>query len=104
MRELTAAIGERLGFYGPTISLSPEEGISRLGAEASEFALGSNSRVRAIVARTLGWDPQHNDLIEGIRSGKYAVWGTGNLTARVKMGWHLSKDTQRVHRFAPAYP
>jgi nucleoside-diphosphate-sugar epimerase len=73
MRELAAAIGERLGFYGPTISLSPEEGIRRLGADASEFALGSNSRVRAIAARTLGWHPQHNDLIEGIRSGKYAV-------------------------------
>jgi nucleoside-diphosphate-sugar epimerase len=73
MRELAAAISARLGLHGATVSLSPQEGIRRLGAEASEFALGSNSRVRATVARNLGWQPRHNDLIAGIRSGQYPI-------------------------------
>ncbi len=73
MRELAEAIAARLGLRGSTVSLSPEEGIRRLGAEASEFALASNSRVRAKVARELGWQPRHNDLIAGIRSGQYPI-------------------------------
>jgi len=57
MRELAGAIAARLKLTDPTVNLSPEEGIRRLGAEASEFALGSNSRVRAKLARELGWQP-----------------------------------------------
>ena len=73
MRELAAAIAARLGLHGSTVNLSPEEGIQRLGVEASEFALGSNSRVRAELARELGWSPRHNDLIDGISSGRYPI-------------------------------
>jgi hypothetical protein len=73
MRELAEAIASRRGLLDRTVSLSPEDGIRRLGAEASEFALGSNSRVHAKLARGLGWQPRHNDLIAGIRSGRYPI-------------------------------
>ncbi|MPZ18266.1 MAG: NAD-dependent epimerase/dehydratase family protein [Luteitalea sp.] len=73
LRDIAAAISRRLGFQGRTVGISAEEGIHRVGAEASEFALASNSRVRAVAARALGWRPRHDDLLEGIDSGAYPV-------------------------------
>ena len=73
MREVAEAIGARLGLHGPTIGLSREEGVQRIGAEASEFAFGSNSRVSAKLARNLGWRPRYNDLLDGIRTGRYPI-------------------------------
>jgi len=69
MRDIAAAISRQLGFEGKTISLSISEAIRRVGAEAAEFALASNSRVRARAARALGWRPQHDDLLRRIESG-----------------------------------
>jgi len=73
MRELAEAIAARLGLRDPTVSLSLEDGTRRLGVESCEFALASNSRVRAKFARELGWQPRHDDLIAGIRSGQYPI-------------------------------
>lgn len=69
MRDIAVAISRRLGFEGKTMSLSISDAIRRVGAEAAEFALASNSRVRARAARALGWRPRHDDLLRSIESG-----------------------------------
>jgi hypothetical protein len=73
LKEIAIAVSRKLGFEGRTSAISTEEGIQRLGAEMAQFALASNSRVRARAARTLGWRPRNDDLLDGIETGKYSV-------------------------------
>lgn len=73
LKEIAMAVSRKLGFQGRTSAISAQEGIRRLGAEMAQFALASNSRVRARTARALGWRPRNDDLLEGIESGKYSV-------------------------------
>lgn len=73
LRAIAAAISERLGYQGKTVSIAVSEAIKSVGAEAAEFALASNSRVRARNARQLGWQPRHDDLIDAIASGRYPL-------------------------------
>ena len=69
MRDIAAAISRKLGYSGKTVSISVMEAIRRVGAEAAEFALASNSRVQGRAARAIGWRPQRNDLLESIEAG-----------------------------------
>lgn len=66
-RDMAQAIGRTLGL-GEAQPLSSEDAIARWGREVAIFALGSNSRVRARRARTLGWDPQHKSAEAWIES------------------------------------
>ncbi len=66
-REIGEALAARTGL-GPVASWSLEEAGAVFGAAAARYSFGSNSRVRAVLARTeLGWAPQHASVIRWIR-------------------------------------
>ena len=53
---------------GKAISWSIEEAITEFG-DWARYALGSNSRIRAVNARNLlGWEPREKPLLEWIQS------------------------------------
>ncbi len=69
-RELAQAIADAFDLAGPE-SMSIEDAVARWGREPAVFALGSNSRVRARRARSLGWQPQESSPMAWIAaSGK----------------------------------
>ncbi|MDR3437893.1 NAD-dependent epimerase/dehydratase family protein [Telmatospirillum sp.] len=64
--DIVRAIGKRLNL-GPAQPWTAEQAVARWGRELAVFALGSNSRVRALKARRdLGWTPQHASVITWI--------------------------------------
>jgi nucleoside-diphosphate-sugar epimerase len=68
MKAITEAIGEQFGLGQPQ-SWSIDEAIERWGWGVALFALGSNSRVSARLAKqALGWQPHHRSLMEEIRA------------------------------------
>lgn len=67
LRQIAEAIGRRLDV--PVGSWSVEEAEALWGFEPAHFAFGSNSRVRALNARDLGWQPKGISLIEDIERG-----------------------------------
>jgi len=73
LRDIAATISRRLGYEGRTMSIPIADAIRRVGPEAAEFALASNSRVRARAARAMGWRPQRNDLLSGLETGAHPV-------------------------------
>jgi nucleoside-diphosphate-sugar epimerase len=65
-KEIAEAISRSLGFGGKTQSWPANEAIAKYG-DWARFAIGSNSRVRAINARRLlGWTPTGPSLFETI--------------------------------------
>ncbi|WP_316836516.1 NAD-dependent epimerase/dehydratase family protein [Pedobacter nutrimenti] len=67
---LAAAISISLGFSGETISWKAEDALTELG-DWARYALGSNSRVRAVNAREqLNWTPHRQSIIKWILSNK----------------------------------
>ena len=50
-------LSRSLGFDGKTVSLGVEDVIRQAG-EAGRYGVMSNSRVRAVNARRLGWSPK----------------------------------------------
>jgi nucleoside-diphosphate-sugar epimerase len=64
--EIGAALAARLGW--PKVeSLPPDVAAQRWGDARAYFSLGSNSRVRAVRARSeLGWAPRHASLVDWI--------------------------------------
>lgn len=58
-RELATMIAAAYGLAGPE-PLPIDDAVERWGREPAVFALGSNSRVRAKLARQLGWRPDHS--------------------------------------------
>lgn len=56
-------ISRSLGFGGKTISLSVDDLVRQYG-EAVRYGVASNSRVRAVNARRLGWSPKAPSLRE----------------------------------------
>ncbi len=64
MRELSEAIGRRLEL--PTTSMTFDEGAEAWGHELARFGMGSNSRIRGVRARALGWAPRRPSLFESI--------------------------------------
>jgi nucleoside-diphosphate-sugar epimerase len=71
MREICEAINRRLGHEAAPSAMSMEEAISEWGEGVTEDTMASNSRVRAVRARQLGWTPKARSLIEEIEQGCY---------------------------------
>jgi nucleoside-diphosphate-sugar epimerase len=71
MREICEAINRRLGHEAAPSAMSMEEAISEWGEGVTEDTMASNSRVRAVRARQLGWKPKARSLIEEIEQGCY---------------------------------
>src|SRR4051812_6859189 len=71
MRELCEAINRMLGFARPPVAMSMEEAAAEWGEGTAEDTMASNSRVRAVRARQLGWKPNARSLIEEIEQGCY---------------------------------
>jgi nucleoside-diphosphate-sugar epimerase len=69
MREIAASVSCALGFGGKTESWKAEDAL-RAEGDWARFALGSNSRVRAVNARRLlGWSPKGPSLAEAVENG-----------------------------------
>lgn len=69
-KELAGYVSEALGFGGATRSWPADDALAELG-DWARFALGSNSRVRALNARQLlGWQPGAAPVREWILSQK----------------------------------
>jgi nucleoside-diphosphate-sugar epimerase len=67
MRRVCESISRALGWDGRTQGLSTEESIAEFGAGPAAYTYGSNSRVRAVRARSeLGWAPRHDALLAQI--------------------------------------
>ncbi len=65
-QRIAESISRQLGFGGKTESWPPDEAIAEYG-DWARFALGSNSRVRAVNARRLlGWTPSGPGILEAI--------------------------------------
>ncbi len=62
-KELAEMISRSLGFGGKTLSLSVEDVVRQYG-EDTRYGVGSNSRVKAVNARRLGWVPKGPSLVE----------------------------------------
>jgi len=71
MREICEAINRMLGHEGAPSAMSMEEATSEWGEGLAEDTMASNSRVRAVRARQLGWKPKAQSLIEEIEHGCY---------------------------------
>lgn len=71
MREVCEAINRMLGLAGPPTAMSMEEAAAEWGEGTAEDTMASNSRVRAVRARQLGWKPEARSLIEEIEQGCY---------------------------------
>ena len=71
MREVCGAINRMLGHEGAPSAMSMEEAILEWGEGLTEDTMASNSRVRAVRARQLGWKPKARSLIEEIERGCY---------------------------------
>ena len=73
MKEVCEAINRMLGIDKAPIAMSLEEAAREWGESAAQNTMGSNSRVRAVRARTeLKWAPQQPALIDEIEHGCYA--------------------------------
>jgi nucleoside-diphosphate-sugar epimerase len=67
-QRIAESISRRLGFGGKTESWLADEAIAEYG-DWARFALGSNSRVRAVNARRLlGWTPSGPGILEAIEN------------------------------------
>ena len=71
MREACNATNRMLGFQGPPTAMSMQEAAAEWGEGTTEDTMASNSRVRAMRARLLGWQPKARGLIEEIEQGCY---------------------------------
>ena len=71
MREVCEAINRMLGYAGPPTAMSMGEAAAEWGEGTAEDTMASNSRVRAVRARQLGWRPKARSLIEEIEQGCY---------------------------------
>ena len=71
MRQICEAINRMLGYARPPSAMSIAEAISEWGEGVAEDTMASNSRVRAVRARQLGWQPKARSLIEEIEHGCY---------------------------------
>jgi len=71
MREVCEAINRMLGHEGAPSAMSMEEAAFEWGEGVAEDTMASNSRVRAVRARQLGWKPKARSLIEEIEHGCY---------------------------------
>lgn len=70
-KDIAGFVSEALGYGGKTQSWLAEDALAELG-DWARFALGSNSRVRAVHARNLlGWKPSHESLADWIKNKQF---------------------------------
>lgn len=83
MKDVCAAINRTLGIEGDTVAMPLDEAVRAWGENGAQNTMGSNSRVRAVRARTeLGWHPHRPSLVREIENGCYTEWiRTGHDTA-----------------------
>ena len=62
-KEIAEMVSRSLGFGGKTVSLSVEDLVRQYG-DAGRYGVASNSLVRAVNARRLGWSPKAPSLAE----------------------------------------
>lgn len=73
MRELCQSINRMLGLAGEPKPLTPQEAAEEWGEGPALNTMGSNSRVRAVRARTeLDWNPKAPSVLWEIERGCYA--------------------------------
>jgi nucleoside-diphosphate-sugar epimerase len=65
-RDMAQAIGEALGL-GDAVSMTKEAAAARWGHQRAMYSLASNSRVRGLRARELGWSPKRLGVDRWIR-------------------------------------
>jgi nucleoside-diphosphate-sugar epimerase len=65
LKEVAESVSRSLGYGGLTKTWDAEDAIARYG-DWARFALASNSRVRAVNARRLGWSPKGPSLTETV--------------------------------------
>lgn len=65
--DLADAISRALNLGGP-MPWTIDEAIAEWGYERAVYALGSNSRVRSLRARQLGWNPTHSSALSWIQT------------------------------------
>ena len=70
-KELAEMIGHALGLGGKTVSLSVAE-VTRQYGEAARLGVASNSFVRAVNARRMGWTPKGSSLAEDLAPNRAA--------------------------------
>ena len=74
MLELCQAISRMIGANGQTQEMTLEQAAEEWGEGPAANTMGSNSRVRAIRARTeLGWAPKGPSVFEEIATGCYRI-------------------------------
>jgi nucleoside-diphosphate-sugar epimerase len=74
MKALAEAISRMLGFGGVTQPIALEDAMKEWGGVGAAFTFGSNSRVRAVRARSvLGWRPKGQALLDDVERGSYAT-------------------------------
>jgi len=66
-KEIAEMVGRSLGLGGKTVSVSVEDLVRKYG-DAGRYGITSNSLVRAVNARRLGWSPQAPSLTEYFES------------------------------------
>lgn len=63
-RDLAEAIKKSLGLVHPVEEWPVADAVAEWGEGMAKFALGSNSRIRAVKSRQYGWKPVRNNLLE----------------------------------------
>jgi nucleoside-diphosphate-sugar epimerase len=70
-KDIAGFVSEALGYGGKIQSWLAEDALAELG-DWARFALGSNSRVRAVHATNLlGWKPSHESLADWIKNKQF---------------------------------
>jgi nucleoside-diphosphate-sugar epimerase len=69
--DIATSVSRMLGYGGHTASRPISEAIALFGEDAARYSGASNSRVRAVRARQLGWAPKHTSLLWEIEQGSY---------------------------------
>ncbi|SET75719.1 NAD-dependent epimerase/dehydratase family protein [Stigmatella erecta] len=71
LKDIATAISRMQGWEGKTFRWELPDAIQALGEDMAKYALASNSRVRAVEGKKLGWRPRHTSLLQDIESGSY---------------------------------
>lgn len=75
MRELAESISRMLGFGGKAETISMADAEAEWGEGPANDTMASNSRVRGVKGRTLGWAPSAQSLLDEVEKGCYVGFG-----------------------------
>lgn len=63
-KEIAQTIQKSLNLKTAVLEWPVQEAVDSLGFGTAVFGLGSNSRIRGVQSRTLGWQPSRNNVLE----------------------------------------